>query len=266
MRIEQINENQIRCILSKSDLVERHLKISELAYGSEKAKELFRDMMEQASIDFGFEADDIPLMIEAIPTSRDSIILVITKVDDPAEFEERFSHFSPDSDELADEGELQNDNDDSFLSNDIINCFDQINELIEDSSDGDEKNEDEFIPLRDSLQKGTKKKKKTKKKGQISSIGVSHVYSFRDIEQVIQVAHIVGEQYRGKNTLWKDEANHRYYLYMTKSGKFAEYKRICDTVGEYGKTEHITFATKDYYEEHYKVIIRDCALMTLSVL
>ena len=93
MKIERINENQIRCTLSKTDLLERHLKISELAYGSERAKELFRDMMEQANIDFGFDADDIPLMIEAIPTSRDSIVLVITKVDSAEEFDERFSRF-----------------------------------------------------------------------------------------------------------------------------------------------------------------------------
>lgn len=54
MKIEKISENQIRCTLNKADLSERHLKISELAYGSDKAKELFRDMMEQANIDFGF--------------------------------------------------------------------------------------------------------------------------------------------------------------------------------------------------------------------
>ena len=90
MKIERISDNQIRCTLNKHDLVERQLKISELAYGSEKARELFRDMMEQANIDFGFDADDIPLMIEAIPTSRDSIVLVITKVDNPDEFDERF--------------------------------------------------------------------------------------------------------------------------------------------------------------------------------
>ena len=57
MKIERISENQIRCTLSKHDLMERHLKISELAYGSEKAKELFRDMMEQANINLGFEAE-----------------------------------------------------------------------------------------------------------------------------------------------------------------------------------------------------------------
>jgi len=56
MRLEKISENQIRCTLNKEDLAERELKISELAYGTEKAKDLFREMMQQASFEFGFEA------------------------------------------------------------------------------------------------------------------------------------------------------------------------------------------------------------------
>ena len=50
MKIEKLNENQIRCTLTHADLAARHLKLSELAYGTEKAKSLFRDMMQQASI------------------------------------------------------------------------------------------------------------------------------------------------------------------------------------------------------------------------
>ena len=80
MRIEKINENKIRCTLTRDDLEVRHMKLSEIAYGSEKARSLFRDMMEQASHQFGFEADNIPLMIEAIPMPNECIILDITKV------------------------------------------------------------------------------------------------------------------------------------------------------------------------------------------
>ena len=47
-------------------------------------------MMQQAAFEFGFEADDIPLMIEAIPASSDSIVLIITKVEDPEELDTRF--------------------------------------------------------------------------------------------------------------------------------------------------------------------------------
>jgi adapter protein MecA 1/2 len=94
MKIEKVNENQIRCTLSKKDLADRQIKLSELAYGSEKAKGLFRDMIEQANYEFGFEADDIPLMIEAIPLSGENIILQMTKVEYPEELDTRFSKFS----------------------------------------------------------------------------------------------------------------------------------------------------------------------------
>ena len=90
MRIEKINENQIRCILSNKDLADRQIKLSELAYGSEKARDLFRDMIEQANDEFGFEADDMPLMIEAMPLSGENIILQITKIENPEELEDGF--------------------------------------------------------------------------------------------------------------------------------------------------------------------------------
>ena len=92
VKIEKINDTQIRCTLTSEDLADRQLKLSELAYGSEKAKDLFRDMMLQAQDQFGFEADNVPLMIEAIPITPDSIVLIITKVEDPEELDTRFSH------------------------------------------------------------------------------------------------------------------------------------------------------------------------------
>ena len=46
MKIEKINENQIKCTLNKNDLASRQIKVSELAYGTEKAKLLFQDMMQ----------------------------------------------------------------------------------------------------------------------------------------------------------------------------------------------------------------------------
>ena len=99
MRIEKINEHQIRCTLYQKDLKDREIRISELAYGTEKARALFRDMMQQASYEFGFEADDIPLMIEAIPMLPDALILLITKVEDPDELDTRFSYFTDDPSE-----------------------------------------------------------------------------------------------------------------------------------------------------------------------
>jgi len=91
MKIEKLNDNQIRCTLTRADLADRQIKLSEIVCGSDKAKSLFQDMMEQAASEFGFEAENTPLMIEAVPASSDSLVLIITKVDDPEELDARFS-------------------------------------------------------------------------------------------------------------------------------------------------------------------------------
>ena len=70
MKIEKINDNKIRCTLTSADLAERNLKLSELAYGTEKARSLFQDMMLEANQQFGFNVDNAPLMVETIRTDR----------------------------------------------------------------------------------------------------------------------------------------------------------------------------------------------------
>ena len=45
MKIERISDNQIRCTLNKEDLEGKETLLSELAFGSEKAKGLFRELM-----------------------------------------------------------------------------------------------------------------------------------------------------------------------------------------------------------------------------
>ena len=74
MKIEKINDNKIRCTLTSADLAERNLKLSELAYGTEKARSLFQDMMLEANQQFGFNVDNAPLMVEAVPVAPDSIV------------------------------------------------------------------------------------------------------------------------------------------------------------------------------------------------
>ena len=90
VKIEKINENQVKIMLTRFDLDERNIKIGELAYGSEKAQELFRDIMEEAHFQCGFESENLPLMIEAIPYSQDNITIIVTKVQSPNDLEERF--------------------------------------------------------------------------------------------------------------------------------------------------------------------------------
>ena len=135
MKIEKLNENQIRCTLSKADLEDHNIRLTELAYGTDRAKALFRDMMQKASDDVGFEVGDIPLMIEAIPVNPDCLVLIVTKVEDPEELDTRFSKFTkpaPDDDyEDEDEDEFYEDTDEADDSQTIFDMLDNIVENLE---------------------------------------------------------------------------------------------------------------------------------------
>ncbi|WP_029067569.1 adaptor protein MecA [Lachnobacterium bovis] len=149
MKIERVNENQIRCTLTREDLENRQIELSELAYGTEKARNLFRDMMQQANSEFGFEADNgIPLMVEAVPLSGGNIILMITKVDYPEELDTRFSKFT-DIDEFDAFGAAESKKAKVQGVDDILDIFkkmhDDENENVdeEDEEDVDDSDDDE---------------------------------------------------------------------------------------------------------------------------
>ena len=85
MQIERLSDLQIKCTLTNSDLLARDINILELAYGHEKARNLFNEMLQRASHELGFNAGSLPLMVEAIPLPDEGIIIIITKVEDPEE-------------------------------------------------------------------------------------------------------------------------------------------------------------------------------------
>lgn len=91
MKIEKINDNQIKFLLTNEDLREREIKLSELAQGSEKAQAFFRDIMTEAMLDCGFDASNTPLMIEAMPVTMDTVMIIVSKVNKDVEIDKVIS-------------------------------------------------------------------------------------------------------------------------------------------------------------------------------
>lgn len=237
MKIEKINDNQIRCTLTHADLEARHLKLSELAYGTENAKALFQDVMQQASFDFGFELDNMPLMIEAIPSSADSIVLIITKVEDPEELDTRFSRFTP-------SGEAEKSLTDSIEkldgAEDFMNLLNKVTKAASEISTP-EPEEKSAEPLSVRL------------------------FSFDTMDLVIDAAHLVNPVYNGSNTLYYNSTDEEYLLALTQSGHSAkEFNKICNMLSEYGSVEKVSAATLAFLEEHYDIIISSDALQKLA--
>lgn len=261
MKIEKINDNQIKCTLNKSDLASRQIKLSELAYGTEKAKNLFRDMMQQASHEFGFEADDIPLMIEAIPVSSDCIVLVITKVDDPEELDTRFSKFAPSMDDL-DMEEIEGDGFEAPTTSDLLDMFNHVKNELKSAL---ERGEEAFIPLSQTLKNKEVVKEEKKPTAKDKQPNIKKIFSFTDLDTIINVSKIVADLYTGVNSLYKSPTEDTYYLVINKSNVSAtNFNKVCNILSEYGNICKGADTNEAYFKEHYKKIIKTKALQKLQ--
>ena len=244
MKLEKLNDNQIRCTLTKDDLADRQIKLSELAYGSEKAKSLFRDMMLQANAEFGFEANDIPLMIEAIPMPNDCIVLIITKVSDPEELDTRFSKFSP-------------------SSSDTLDPVAEPKKTI--SAEGADEVLDLFKRMMEQHLKGAEDKKSEETKVKASSeIELTRTYCFGSIEDLVKAAHVLNGFYHGENRLYRNNDRRIFYLVLSKSSHTPEeFNKVCNILTEYGSNEPYSKSSEAYMAEHYDLVIKKDALQKL---
>lgn len=280
MKIERLNENQIRCTLNKSDLASRQLKINELAYGSDKAKELFRDMMQQASYELGFEAEDTPLMIEAIPVSSECIVLIVTKVDNPEELDTRFSRFSPsDSDDDNfdfDDIETIEGNDYSDFSlptaneeldecaatdeeglpeDELMNIFNRVKEYFNKDSD----NKTSQTSPSKQPDKGT-----TDKPEHRESANISRVFSFSSLDDITNAACIIDTFFKDANSVYKNPSDRRYYLCISKNKCTSkDFNKVCNILSEYGQKESGFDNHIGFFAEHCECIIGEHALHIL---
>ncbi len=254
MKIEKINDNQIRCTLTKQDLELRHISLTELAYGTEKAKALFREMLKWASFKYGFEAEDIPLMIEAVPLSDESIVLIVTKIEFPEELDTRFSRFTEDdTDEEYDEDLLDWDGDIDYESieeerrssaSDIIDLFKKAKEVTEVLNKDGSLNAQLDIPM-----------------------DVTKLFVFDTLDDVIALANVLGDFYHGRNALYKNKHDGKYYLVASKSSHTPEeFNKVCNIISEYGQQQNLSIGSDAYFTEHYSSVILNNAIATLRQL
>ena len=245
MKIEKVNENQIRCTLTREDLASRELKISELAYGTEKAKTLFCDMMRQANFEFGFEAEDIPLMIEAIPLNAECIVLIITKVEDPEELDTRFSRFAP---SVTEEGEIE-DTDSSYVedpSGEILDLFRQMQTEKGTAPEG----------LPETVSDSVAKER-------------TRIFLMHSLQQVMEVSAIIAGSYHGLSSLYKSECPPEerggYLLLLTQGQEDGTvFDRTCNIVSEYGIPQRTVPGSSAFLAEHCESLIQDNAVHALS--
>ena len=233
MKIERINENQFRCILTRNDLSERQIELRELAYGTSKARALFDELIRQAAAELDFQAEDIPIMVEAVPTGGEGIMLIVTKIEDPEELDTRFSRFTPSASE---EEEAKPEEDDDFME-----LYRLITESKIDKNDPDLAVPNGPAPV------------------------FLRIFSFPDLDSVSLAASMVKKVYGGDSSLYKDPDNKVYYLSLVKDVFALDgFTKACHILDEYGTAVGRNSAMTAHFSEHLPCIIEKDAIGKLA--
>lgn len=258
MRIERINENSIRCTLTSFDLSVRDLNLKELAYGTEKAKKLFAEMMTRASDEVGFETDGTPIMIEAIPMSSDSIQLVITKVDNPEELDARFSRFS----QGPDGSKVQRMGPDDWLHKLTSDLLEGASGFLQKMQDMQQKAPE--APKEGAAKPGSNAPNQGQPKEQKLPEVIYRAFGFDSLLPVFDAAKAAAF-YDGESTLYKKPGTEKYVLLIRGTQENREnFSKVCNVLTEYGYSIRTTGATGAYYDEHYEVITPSPAIEKLA--
>ena len=239
MKIERINANQIRCTLDMADLASRHLNLKELAYGSDKARMLFSEMMEKAYREFNFDYSGTPLMIEAIPMPQEQLMLIVTKIEDPEELDTRFSTFAP---SVTGEEAQQRQPQVHITAEDILKAMHHL------FPQTDERKVSAEAPAQPADQ----------------TADITRTFLFKGINELFQSAGVLAGVYHGRNSLYRRPGHEEYYLVAHKSDHSAEeFNKICNVFTEFGAQVKLNCSSEAYYREHYEKMIENNALQEL---
>ena len=250
MRIERINENSIRCTLTSFDLSVRNLNLRELAYGSEKARKLFDEMMAKAGAEVGFHADNTPIMIEAIPMSSDSIQLIISKVSDPEELDTRFSRFT--------QGHGPKKETEDWISRLTSALLEGAGGLAEQLQ------KNEAVSAGKEAISDTPGAEPASGEQAAEESPEFRSFAFDDLNMVISAARAVSS-FDGTSTLYKSLRDGHYVLLIRNEGTTTEdFSKACNIVAEYGRMLRIVINTPAYYDEHYQTVTAGSAIRRLA--
>ncbi|MED3956775.1 genetic competence negative regulator [Priestia aryabhattai] len=122
MRLERLNYNKLKVFLTYDDLKERGLTKEDLWTDTFKVKQLFREMIEQASQELNFEPTN-SLSVEVFSLQAQGMVVFVTK-----QYEEETSYGEFDEDEFEDFIEMQvmlDESEDMFFE------FDSFEDVIQ---------------------------------------------------------------------------------------------------------------------------------------
>ncbi|KXG11078.1 genetic competence negative regulator [Anoxybacillus rupiensis] len=90
MRLERLTHNKIKIFLTFDDLMDRGLTKDDLWKDTFKVQQLFRDMIEEANEELGFEVNG-SIAVEVYSLPAQGMVVIVTSEDQEHDFDEEFA-------------------------------------------------------------------------------------------------------------------------------------------------------------------------------
>ena len=259
MQIEVVGNNRVKCTLTSEYLKSRWIDIDDLAYGTEAASNLFRDIMEEAKARFGIDfrsGENRPIMIEAVPMGEGTLAVFISKVDDADELDTRFSRFF--------RGSASSDAD--IDDPDLDDIFDEDDEEEPVSREKPRRSAPKPVPVKNVSEIGKPFfELLEKEKEHIKESGCLVTVSFDRLSDIIDLA-VSSLKYDGENSVYKNVRGDKFLLVIPAEGEnFAKAMSFAEAATEFGHTRIVPKAGAAFLDKSYEVLIASDALRKLSM-
>ena len=252
MKLTRINDNQIKVVLTRQDLAARNIKLSEFAYGSAKAKDLFNELVIKANAELDFNVEnDAPLMVEAIPMGAGevSLMLLISKMEYPEELDTKYSDFT-DCDDYVSPFE----GDGSSTEGGSGGFFDRLKAAANTLGLSDITNLEGAS--REYNNYGHTAKELDTDSNEIEAVSdVTRLFAFDNLDDVIRLARTVGVYYTGISSLYRDTDEDVYYLVVHSEGSSAgDFNKACNMLSEYSLQLRYLQSGEAFFKEHFQQV------------
>ncbi len=228
MKIEKLNENQIRCVLSRADLNDRNISMQEIKAGDEKIHRFIGEIIEQASQELGFDARGIPLIVETKSSDGEKVEFTLTKMGNREDIFKSIiaAAIREFSQSIGTDPEKYASLEDWFGS---------------DLSSADQR---AYFPYPQT---------------------VADIFSFEKLSVISDLANSVNIGSCDRSHLYKDQVTDLYYLVLEKDDPDDEaFRKLCITAGEYGVPVYLGPEAHYFFDEHMECLSRKTALEVLK--
>ena len=260
MNIEPFDSNSMKVTLDSEDLERLGIDLHRDTYGSPKMQQLFRRIKTKLRQEYGFNPENQPLAIEAIPVSVEQLVLNFIPIY-PEDVGSTYAHFSsiaPEDEEMGLYDSIPDESDSGLLTDDDDSFGSSRFRENSGSSLFFPPHPPEGVSLR-----AFEKKDRQDAKPQALAV------SFRSFQEAGTASSLLPDTAdRAESCLFrmgKSQTADSYVLFI-RPGNLpdkADMRRLARTLSEYGRVEVCTDARLDYFLEHGTCLIKSDAIAKL---